>query len=392
MINFQIPNKNQNFRLIVIAAIVGLCWSAMIGGSLLWEIGHQKHAVLLLSATEARASFKKDLIYRKWAADHGGVYVPVTDKTPPNPYLSHIKERDLLTPSGKKLTLVNPAYMTRQVHELGQEQYKIKGHITSLNPIRPQNAPDQWEAEALKILEQGQTEVQSVQIIDGIRYMRLMKPFFTEKPCLKCHASQGYKEGDLRGGVSVSVPLSPYEAIVNKNILMTILVHTAMIILGIVSLVVTSFIINKRNRDRFFVEQALRKSEEKHRKLVSNISDVIVIMDKEGVITYKSSNITEQFGWKPDDLIGKHGLFTVHPDDQEKIGEALTIVLKKDNATVQVEFNYLCKDGSVKPVELTAVNLVNDTVINGVLANYKDITDRKYSEAILKQSEEKYRT
>jgi len=139
-------------------------------------------------------------------------------------------------------------------------------------------------------------------------------------------------------------------------------------------------------------EEALRESEEKHRKLVSNISDVIAILDKEGIITYKSSNITEQFGWSPDDLIGKHSLFTVHLDDQERIGKELTQILKKDRAKVRVEYKYICKDGSNRPVELTAVNMVNDPVINGVLCNYKDITERKYSEETLKQSEEKYRT
>jgi PAS domain S-box-containing protein len=135
----------------------------------------------------------------------------------------------------------------------------------------------------------------------------------------------------------------------------------------------------------------LKNSEKKHRKLISNISDVIVILDKDGIITYKSPNITEQFGWSPDDLIGKHGLFTVHPDDQEKIGKALTTIMKDDYATTRVEYNYLCKDGSFKPVELTAVNMVNDPIIKGVLANYKDITHRIQANEELRKSEEKYK-
>lgn len=136
---------------------------------------------------------------------------------------------------------------------------------------------------------------------------------------------------------------------------------------------------------------ALRESDEKHRKLISNISDVIVILDKEGIITYKSSNITKQFGWSPDELIGKHGLFTAHPDDQKRVGELLTKVLKQDSAIVQIEYNYFCKDGSYKPVELIAVNMVNDPVIKGILANYKDITQRRQANEKLYKSEEKHR-
>ena len=139
--------------------------------------------------------------------------------------------------------------------------------------------------------------------------------------------------------------------------------------------------------ERKLADVALRKSEEKHRKLVSNISDVIVVLDKEGIITYKSPNITKQFGWSPDDLIGKHCLFTVHPDDQKRLEGKLARILEQDYATVQVEYNYLCKNGSFKPVELTAVNMVDDPVIQGVLANYKDITHRIQANKEISKSE-----
>ena len=148
---------------------------------------------------------------------------------------------------------------------------------------------------------------------------------------------------------------------------------------------------NKMLKDRRKAEETLKDREEKYRKLVSNITDVIVIMDKKGIINYKSSNITEHFGWSPDDLIGKHGLFTVHPADQERIGKELARILIKDNTKTRVEYNYLCKDGSFTPVELTAVNLVNDPIINGVLANYKDITEHKQKNEALRKSEEKFR-
>jgi PAS domain S-box-containing protein len=135
----------------------------------------------------------------------------------------------------------------------------------------------------------------------------------------------------------------------------------------------------------------LKNNEEKLQKLISNISDVIVILDNNGIITYKSSNITKQFGWAPDELIGRHSLFTVHPDDKKRVGDSLTKIFKQDSAIVQIEYNYFCKDGSYKPVELIAVNMVNDPVIKGVLANYKDITQRIQATEELRKSEEKYR-
>ncbi|MDY7039041.1 MAG: DUF3365 domain-containing protein [Thermodesulfobacteriota bacterium] len=115
--------------------------------------------------------------------------------TQPNPYLSHLEERVIATPSCKRLTLINPAYMTRQVYRLAEVEYGIHGHITSLNPIRPENGPDLWESKALRTFERGETVISLVEEMEGEEYMRLMRPLVTEKGCLKCHTAQGYREG-----------------------------------------------------------------------------------------------------------------------------------------------------------------------------------------------------
>ena len=74
-------------------------------------------------------------------------------------YLKNISERDITTPSGKKLTLMNPAYMVRQVMEDYSELYGVRGHITSLKLKNPDNAPDEWERRALERFEDGAEEV-----------------------------------------------------------------------------------------------------------------------------------------------------------------------------------------------------------------------------------------
>ena len=87
-------------------------WTVLLLFAFVWGMKTEKTLVVKLAEKEAEASFNTDLVYRRWAASHGGVYVPATEKTPPNPYLKHIPERDLTTPSGRSLTLLNPAYMT----------------------------------------------------------------------------------------------------------------------------------------------------------------------------------------------------------------------------------------------------------------------------------------
>lgn len=146
-----------------------------------------------------------------------GVYAKQSDTTPPNPHLV-VYERDIFTPLGVPLTLVNPAYMTRQVHELGEKTDGVQGHITSLKPIRPENGPDPWEKKALESFERGIKEVRSIEVLNGQPYLRYMKPLVTEPGCLPCHRKQGYKVGQIRGGISQSVPVSLLEATVKGNL------------------------------------------------------------------------------------------------------------------------------------------------------------------------------
>jgi PAS domain S-box-containing protein len=186
-------------------------WTILIVALAGWNFYQDRLAVLAIIHSAANDSFNKDILFRHWASIHGGVYVPITDLTPPNPYLAHVPDRDITTPSGKKLTLMNPAYMTRQIHELAQLQSGVRGHITSLKPTRPENAADEWEAKALLAFERGEKEVSSLGLLGNENYLRLMRPLVVEKECLKCHASQGYQVGDVRGGISVSVPWTPIQ-------------------------------------------------------------------------------------------------------------------------------------------------------------------------------------
>lgn len=147
---------------------------------------------------KGETSFHLIQTMRLWNASHGGVYVPITPETPINAYLD-LPERDITTPSGTALTTVNPAYMTRQLGTLLQDT-QVEIHLTSLNPLNPNNQPDTWEREALESFERG--ELKMMTFSDG-RY-RYMEPLKVEAPCMDCHQHQGYQLGNIRGGLSIS--------------------------------------------------------------------------------------------------------------------------------------------------------------------------------------------
>jgi PAS domain-containing protein len=158
-----------------------------------------------------------------------------------------------------KLTLINPAYMTRQVLELGAQTNGIQGHITSLKPIRPENAPDPWETAALEAFERGEAERSSIEIFRGEPHLRLMRPFITEKGCLKCHASQGYQLGDVRGGVSVSVPMAPLRAVRRDSMLLIAAWHGGIWFLGLVGIGLSYRHLRARVRERKQAEKRLQQ-------------------------------------------------------------------------------------------------------------------------------------
>jgi PAS domain S-box-containing protein len=139
-------------------------------------------------------------------------------------------------------------------------------------------------------------------------------------------------------------------------------------------------------------EQRIGETNERHAAMLANSGDVIGIMGTDGIMTYKSPNIEQLFGWEPEELVGKEGWYTVHPEDLEQMQEEFKKVLEKENAQITVEYRYLCKDGTYSWIELTAINCVNNPTINGVLLNYHDISDRKKAEEALRQSEVKYKS
>jgi hypothetical protein len=226
---------NTTVRNYIIIGIV--LWTAVVGISLVWNIYTNIEKTKELATLEARSLFNKDKAFRFWGAMHGGVYVPKTEKTPSNPFLAHVADRDIVTTSGKELTLMNPAYMVRQMMEEYETIYGVKGHITSTIHFRPETAPDLWEVKALERFENGEKEVVEFSEIDGKQYLRLMQPLFAKKNCLKCHGAQGYEEGQLRGGVSLSLPIDRHLDTQTHSIINLIITHVIFWFLAVVIII-----------------------------------------------------------------------------------------------------------------------------------------------------------
>ncbi len=137
-------------------------------------------------------------------------------------------------------------------------------------------------------------------------------------------------------------------------------------------------------------EEALRRSEEKYRKIFESLHDVYYLTDKDGIITEISPSVTKQAGWDPEDVIG-HPVtdFYLEPSSRE----TFTKNLKETGAVNDYELRLLAKDGSVIDVSVNSrIVLDKNGQAAGVEGVLRNITARKKMEKDLRESEEKYRT
>ena len=156
-----------------------------------------------LVQTSSEAFYKLLLTTSQWNFDHETVYVPVTETMRPDPNLTHSR-RVVVTNFGDSLTIVNAALMTRQVAELAEKNKITRFHLTSLNPIRPENKPDKWETKVLQTFRNIDDRFfENIKSGDSI-YFRYMAPLFISENCFSCHVAQGYQTGDLKGGISIT--------------------------------------------------------------------------------------------------------------------------------------------------------------------------------------------
>lgn len=344
-------------------------WTIIIVLSLSWNIARQKNEIIEVATNEANTIFEKDLVYYRWATSHDGVYVPITSKTVPNPYLQDLPGLSAVTDTGLPLTLVNPEYMIRQVYEMGRGSGSARGHITSLDPIRDENVADPWEAEALEAFEKGESQVISVEQIDGMPYLRLMRPMVTESGCLKCHAQQGYELGDIRGGISVAVPMNPLFSLYRQNILVLTLAHIPLWLLGLTGIFVSS------NR----ITQAMRKREEaeaKTRSIINNMLDGLITMRADGTIESLNAAACQIFACNPGETLGKNITGLIHFPGRGDAQDASFLPDISGLVGTPKEVTGVRVNGVAFPLEISLSEMSTD---HGRLfiATVRDITEEK---------------
>lgn len=131
--------------------------------------------------------------------------------------------------------------------------------------------------------------------------------------------------------------------------------------------------------ERKVKELRMEQSEEKFRSLIQNASDIIGIINPDGMYSYASNNLLPILGYNPPDLLGKNAFDFIHPDDKEMVLEKLAGI--SVSKTVQIgAFRFLHANNEWRWLETTLTNLLNDPFVKGIVTNSRDITERKHAE------------
>lgn len=152
---------------------------------------------------------------------------------------------------------------------------------------------------------------------------------------------------------------------------------------------INGIVVNFRDiTERIKAEQALRDSENRFRSLIENSSDVIVVADKDMNIVFISDSVYRLTGFKPEEILGLKSMHFSHPEEKDRVREFIINVKNTPGIPQKIVYRTMKKDGSVIWCERVSTNLINDPAINGIVSNFRDITEQYKYEQALEESNE----
>jgi len=371
------PNTYSAKRLIIgFTVLATMVWTAVVSGSLIWNLGYAQKQAMDTAYAEARANQNKDNTFRRWATEHGGVYVPITENQPSIPWLNHVPGRDVTTTEGRALTLLNPATVLRQIMDRYAKDYGVRGRITGLKYLNPDNAPDPWEKQQLEAFAANEKqEVWAVAELDGKPHLRYLRAMFMEPGCEKCHAILGYKQGDMRGATGTNLPLAPYYLQIENARRNMGISHLLIWLLGLAGIGAAMHVANRS-------EQRRQQGDARLRAIFDASPDAQLICDTHGIIQQANAQVERLLGYTTAELVNQsiemlvpENCREMHPKQRIAFAQAPTARQMGQVQGVKAKR----KNGSECDVEISLSRIESE---HGFLfvSTLRDISERKKAE------------
>ncbi len=149
---------------------------------------------------------------------------------------------------------------------------------------------------------------------------------------------------------------------------------------------------------RVRAEEDIKFAQDYFKAIIDNTSEIITILDSDGIIKFKSRSAARELGYQPEELVGKNVFDFIHPGDVPGLIVRFNQELLAPGKSIRLELRFKHKNGSWQTLDATGINLLNNPAVKGLVINSRNITERKnnelelkLSQATLKESELKYR-
>lgn len=127
------------------------------------------------------------------------------------------------------------------------------------------------------------------------------------------------------------------------------------------------------------------------RALTENSVEGVAVMNNDGTFTYMSKAEEKSLGYPYQETVGQYAFAIVHPDDTASVETSFREVTRNNGKQVMIEYRAKHADGSWRTLEVMLKNLLHDPNVNGVVANFRDVTERKWAEKALEERESHFR-
>jgi PAS domain S-box-containing protein len=138
-------------------------------------------------------------------------------------------------------------------------------------------------------------------------------------------------------------------------------------------------------------ELALQRSEEHFRTLIEHSYDLVQVLDSQGRVAYTGPSVLRLLGYTPEEIVGGTVPDFMHPDDLPAATELVARLFANPGTSGSLEYRVRHKDGSWRWMEVFARTISPVSAEQGLVANARDITDRKATQVALQRSEEHFR-
>jgi len=317
-------------------------------------------AVLGMAETAADSHFADESAYHQWLLQQPGVYSAVSAPPPPSSNLTNIPERDLRTLSGRKLTRVDAVYLNRNVGEL-TSRGNIHVRLTSLEPLRPERAPSDWERHGLEQLRDVSSKNKMLSTAEtdrGEGLLRVIYPLRTTESCLECHDRATFPPGSLRGGFSIEVLLTPYQQAQVGPLAYVLFFCVLAWAAGLWLIELLRRYVEAKLNYEAEVRRNVTASERRFRILFDEAGHGSAVVDPDdGTILAGNRVLAEMLGQEPESLVGR--------PLADLLEESLDLHGQFPGAVDSLSLHLLNADGSVRDVEchMAQTDLDGQTVL-----------------------------